>query len=164
MRRRNIHMPKSILVGLVLMAGCSGDATGPDLEVPTLPNVAGSWTFDPIFLSGGRMSESITSGSLTLTQSDSTFSGTYTDGVMHWMGSFGCCALGAGSGTVVNGSVTESGSITFDFHLADDVDAPDWHFTGTVTGNSASGTVAFTLDHGGPIGVFTYSGDWAWSR
>jgi len=151
----------SILACLMLIAGCGGDATGAELNVPTYPNVAGAWSYDPCYLSGGGREVSITSGTLSLThQTDSTFTGTFTGGVLHWPG----YSLGSGSGTVVNGSVDESGAITFDFHLSAEFDTPDWQFTGTVSGESASGTVVVTLDHGGPIGVITYEGSWAMRR
>ena len=117
----------SILV--VLLAACS-DSTGPKEE-----NVSGAWSYNATNLSGGGLSCSITGVTMTVSQSGTTFSGTYSPGTLS------CGSLGSTNftgGTVVTGKVTGSG-VSFNF------DTQDWMHNGLISGNSISGTTTMRL-------------------
>jgi hypothetical protein len=58
---------------------------------------------------------------------------------------------------VVNGTLSGR-------NLSFDLDTPDFHFTGSVTGTSMAGTAQWTMDFGIPIGVATLNGDWEASK
>ena len=61
------------------------------------------------------------------------------------------------SGSVVNGSVSGN-TVNFD------LDTQDFHHTGTLSGNSMSGTATWTFDLGAPVGEVTLSGNWSASK
>ncbi|MEN8376962.1 MAG: hypothetical protein ABFS34_16160, partial [Gemmatimonadota bacterium] len=121
------------LAVLVLMAaaaaGCGDDPTG-----PSTPNVAGAWSYAATNVTAATVTCSFTNVSLSLTQSGTTFSGTYSGGLLS------CSAPGAsfsepiGGGPVASGTINGT-SVTFD------MDSSDWRNTGTISGNSMSGTV-----------------------
>lgn len=140
----------SVLLATVLgMTACGGgDATG-----PSNASVAGAWTLSVSNMSGQGVSCGVGGTAVTLTQSGTTFSGTYGPGTV-------TCVSGSQStevdvqGTVVNGTVDGSA-------VAFDLDTQDFHHTGSVNGNSMSGTARWTFDFGGSIGVVVLNGNWA---
>ena len=99
------------------------------------------------------MSCGLSATPLTLTQSGTTFSGSYGPGTL-------TCVAGAQSvsgaiqGIVVNGTV-DGNAVTFD------LDTQDFHHTGSVSGSSMSGTARWTFDLGGSIGVVVLNGNWS---
>jgi hypothetical protein len=89
---------------------------------------------------------------MTLNQSGDTFTGSYGPGTL-------TCLAGGESGsfnfngTIVNGTVDGS-SVAFD------LDTQDLHHTGTINGNSMSGTARWTFDLGAGTGVVVLNGNW----
>ena len=150
------HHPTAILLVLLWRAGCGGDAAGP--EIPTYPNVAGTWTYNASNLSGAGGSCNVTGLILTISQSGGTFSGSYSGGNTSCVIGAQNYPAGPSSGTIVSGTVTEGGTISFDF------DTADWRNSGTIVGSSASGTATVRLDLGAPVGVLVLSGNWAIGR
>ena len=128
------------------------------LACDSTPDVAGSWGYSATNLSGSGVSCSVTGTSMVITQSESTFTGTYTGGTFSCSGPGGTLSSTIGSGTVVNGSVTDEGVVSFD------LDTQDWRNTGSLSGNSISGTVTVRFDLGTPIGVVTLSGNFSAAR
>lgn len=142
-----------------VLAGCSGDdgTTGP--QGSQHADVSGIWTYNATNLSGTYQGVgiacSIEGMSLTLTQSGTTFSGSTGP-------STATCAAGGqvesiqlGGTVVVNGAV-DGNSVSFD------IETSDYHHTGTVSGNSMSGTCSLRLDLGDA--VVTMTGPWAAGR
>ena len=145
-----------LLLLIPVFLACGGDDDG--LMGPSIPSVAGSWTYNMSNLSGGGLSCSTTGTSLVFNQSASTFTGTYSGGTLSCTGGGGTASVPVGTGTVVNGSVTTAGAVSFDF------DTQDWRNTGTLSGNSISGTVVVRIDLGAPTGVITLSGNFSAAR
>ena len=144
----------SVAVAL-LAVGCGGDSggTGPNNDA----NVQGSWTLAVSNLSGRGVSCSSQSPMpITLNQSNNTFTGTYGVGTI-------ICVNGSDQvsfnvqGSIVNGTVNGD-NVSFD------MDTQDFHHTGTVNGNSMSGTASWRFDFGGAIGQVTLSGNWSASH
>ena len=141
---------RGLLVSVLTLAvGCSGD----DSTGPSRANVAGSWILSASNLSGQGVSCNLRNTPMALSQSGETFTGSYGPGV------FTCVAGGeSGSvnitGTVVSGTV-DGNSIQFD------LDTQDRHHSGTMSGNSMSGTARWTFDLGAGIGVVVLNGNWA---
>ena len=148
-------MLRLVLALAIALVGCGGD----DNSGPSTPaNVAGAWTASLSNLSGGGVSCSSSAPTqLSLDQTGSTFTGSYQGGEMTCIGPGGTSSFAITPGTVINGTV-EGNSITFD------LDTPDAHQTGTVSGNSMSGTARWRLDLGAPIGVLTLNGNWGAAR
>jgi hypothetical protein len=140
-----------VVCSTLLLAGCGGDSTG-----PSDANVAGTWTLSASNMSGQGVSCNLGNTPLTISQSGGTFTGSYGPGTL-------TCVAGTESasvpvhGTVVNGTVNLS-AVQFD------LDTQDLHHTGTVSGNSMSGTAQWSFDFGGDIGVMTLNGNWAAAR
>ncbi len=145
------HILLLLLIPVFLACGDDGgDTTG-----PSIPSVAGSWTYNATNLSGSGVSCSVSGTSLALAQSGGTFAGSYSGGTISCSGPGGTESNPAGSGTVANGSVTYAGAVSFDF------DTQDWQNTGTLSGNSMSGTATVRIDLGAPTGVITLSGNFS---
>ena len=145
-----------LLLLIPVFPACSGDADGAGgMMGPSIPSVAGSWTYNASNLSGSGVSCGVSGTSLAFTQSAGTFTGTYNGGTLSCTGPGGTVTGSVGSGTVANGSVTTAGAVSFDF------DTQDWRNTGTVSGNSISGTVVVRIDLGAPSGVVTRSGNFS---
>jgi len=137
----------------LLVAGCGGD----DSTGPSNADVAGTWTLAVSNMSGGGIScTSNTPFPLTLSQSGTTFNGTYGAGNVTCVGGGESITFTA-SGSVVNGSVSGN-TVNFD------LDTQDFHHTGTLNGNSMSGTATWTFDLGAPVGEVTLSGNWSASK
>ncbi|MFV1988835.1 MAG: hypothetical protein ACC682_16305 [Gemmatimonadota bacterium] len=144
-----------VLVGFAL-GGCGDSATGPDGPSNAPPSVAGSWTYAATNMTGSLSGVTVVCNfrnvPIMLTQSGTSFSGT-TNG-----GSFTCAVGGVsdggtfGSRIVVNGRLDGS-TVQFDF------DSPDWHHSGSITGNSMTGsaTAIFELS----TGAVVLRGNWS---
>jgi hypothetical protein len=87
---------------------------------------------------------------LTLTQTNATFSGTWTGGQTTCTGPSGTIVNGLIPGKVVNGRLSGSG-VSFD------LDNSALHHVGTIRGTSMSGTASWTFARP----VITLSGTWS---
>ena len=125
-----VSMRKFFSLFLTLAAVACSDSTGPKNA-----NVSGSWTYSVSNLSGGGLSCNATGTAVTISQTGTTFTGSYSGGTLN-CGSVG--SVGVGTGTVANGTVTNN-AVTFNF------DTQDWTNTGTVSGNSLAGTTTVRL-------------------
>lgn len=137
-------------LALLLVAGCGDD--GPTAPDPSTLN--GTWSASFTSLSGSGITCSTTPVTATLTASGNTFTGNYGTGTM-------TCAAGGQSesapipgGVIVNGTINGN-AVTFD------LDTPELHQTGTLSGNSMSGTAVWQLDLGPPYGVIALTGSWS---
>ena len=135
-----------LAVLLVFTLGCGDKATEPQVL-----NIAGIYTANWTSMSGSGYSCNASGVKLELNQSGDTFTGTYSAGSFSCNGTY----VGTLKGTVVNGKLNDS-----DVHF--DLDSPDFHQTGTVSGNSLSGSATWTLDFGS--GPLTLTGSWAASK
>ncbi|MGE0353182.1 MAG: hypothetical protein AB7Q69_08075 [Gemmatimonadales bacterium] len=142
-----------LAAGVFVFAGCGGDGAGPN---PTV-NVAGTWDLSISSLSGAGISCTLTGMVVVITQAGTTFSGSYNGGTMQCYGPGGSTGGPIGSGTVVNGKLSGS-EVQFD------LDTQDIHQTGSIGGNSMSGTTTWRLDLGAPTGVIVLSGNWSAAR
>jgi len=114
-------------------------------------DVSGDWVYSVTNLGAEGVSCSLSNVALSLEQRDSTFTGTYAGGQM-------VCAFPGeparlweiGAGAVLNGLV-RGDSVYFD------LDTPDWHSRGRLSGNSISGETRVRLDLG-LDGVFILTG------
>jgi hypothetical protein len=152
LRRRNYSLSGLACILLCWVLAC-GDGTGP-AEV----NVTGIWTVTFSDLSGGGFScSSIAPTTLTLTQTGETVSGAYNGGEVACSGPNGSFSFPAGSGDVVNGEVNGT-TISFD------LDSPEIHQSGTVTGSSMSGTATWQTFFGTETEAVTLTGTWEADR
>lgn len=137
----------------VAVAACGGDdsGTGPVGSI----NVGGTWNVSVSNMSGSGASCS-TSDPIraTIRQTGSSFTGTYTGGILTCLTPTESFSSAVGSGAITNGEVTGN-TIRFD------LDSPDFHHDGTVSGNSMSGTAQWTYDFGLPLGTVTLTGGWS---
>jgi hypothetical protein len=136
--------------------GC-GNSTG-----PSTANVAGTWSYQAPSLTNGQVT-CVYGVTMTLTQTGTTFSGTYTN-------AYTACSGPAGaSSTLVSGAVdsgTVSGStITFGFANTDvtnsgEISEVTAHHdnTGTLAGHIMSGTATANVILGGV--PYTLTGEW----
>jgi hypothetical protein len=123
-------MNKIAIMALGLMLSACGDSTG-----PKSPNLAGSWSYNATNLAGGGLSCSVSGVIVSISQTDNTFTGTYSPGTLS------CVSAGSAAfsgGTVVNGTITGTG-VNFNF------DTQDWAHNGSLSGNSVSGTTTMRL-------------------
>lgn len=145
-------MKRAILVvALFAIVGCGGGDTG-----PSTANISGTWSYAATNLVGGGITCSAAGTTLTLSQSGATFSGSYAGGTLT------CSAPGVapqsspvGSGIVVSGNVGVT-SVSFNF------DTSDWSNTGTISGNSMSGTAHVIVTDG--TNTLTLTGNFAAAR
>jgi hypothetical protein len=147
-------MPRSWLCALaaVALCACGGDdTTGPTGSI----NVGGTWNVSLTNLSGGGASCSSTEPTrLTIRQTASTFTGTYSGGILNCLTPTESFSTAVGSGTVINGEVSGN-NVSFD------LDSPQFHQEGTVTGSSMAGTAEWTYDFGLPLGEVNLTGGWS---
>jgi hypothetical protein len=131
---------------VVVLGGCSS-STGPSV------NVNGSWNYQASNLAGSGVSCFITGATLSLTQTGSTFSGSYSNAKLTCQVGGPQAVIGTFSGQVVNGLISND-SVSFDF----DTDA--FINKGTIAGSSMSGNATATENVGGAIGNVSLSGQW----
>jgi hypothetical protein len=135
---------------LLAAAACGG---GDDLAGPSHAQIGGTWRITFTNMSGSGVTCSTSNGNMTLTHSGATaFTGSYgpitltcTDGNETLSGTF--------SGVVVNGTVNVN-------TVAFDLDTQDVHQSGTVNGNSMSGSSQWDLDVGAGQSV-RLNGNWS---
>ena len=124
------------VLSVVLVAGCGGDSTSPNADV------SGLWTYNATNVVGGGITCSITNVSMTLTQSGTTFSGTVAaGGTLTCSSPSGSDTESLGNDVIANGLINGNG-IQFD------IGTQDLHNTGTLSGNSMSGTVTIRVATG----------------
>ena len=144
--RRNLYLVAFTLV----LGGCGGDSTGPN----TTANVAGTWSATITNLAGSGISCFTSAFPVTLTQTGNTFTGSYGAGTITCSGNGQQLSENTPGGVIVDGTVSGS-------QVAFDLDTQDAHQTGTISGNSMSGTSIWRLDLGSPTGVITLNGNWS---
>jgi len=138
-----------VLLAAALACGGESSSTG-----PSNANVTGAWSASFINFAGSGITCNATGIIMQLTQTDTSFSGTYAGGTYVCKGPSGAVQVaGGGNGTIING-IVNGAAVSFD------VDTPNAHYTGTVSGLSLSGQGAETLNFGGTIGLVTLSGSW----
>ena len=145
-------MPKAFFrsITLCVLTAC-GDATGVD----QIPNIDGSWSYTNTW-SGGGVSCSYAPGTLTISQTGGTFTGTLAaPDVICTIGAEPASSLGSVSNQMM-GTVTADGDVTFGL-------GPPSH-TGRVSGNSMSGSFTFVADFFEPGTLITYTGPWTATR
>ncbi len=148
MRFRMTGVGSALALCAALVACGGGDSTG-----PSNASVAGSWTLSHSNMSGSGVSCSLSPAPMTLSQSGTTFSGSYGPATVS-------CTAGSQSesvqiqGIIVNGTI-DGNAIAFD------LDTQDFHQTGSVSGSSMSGTARWTFDLGGSTGIVVLNGNWA---
>ena len=145
-----------LIISLFLACGDGdGGGDGDGMMGPTTPNVAGTWSYSISSLSGGGTTCFASGTTMNLfTQSEMTFTGTYSGGFFIC----GFVELFVADGTVRNGSVTSDSVVSFDLGLS------AWHNSGTISGDSMSGAVTVPVDLGPPVGRVTMSGTFAGIR
>ena len=139
------------LIG-VAAAACGGDdSTGPTGSL----SVEGSWSATISNLTGGGASCSTTSPvQLNLRQTGTSFTGTYSSGVLTCVTPTESFSTPVGTGSVTNGQV-DGTTVTFD------LGSPAFHNSGTLQGSSMSGTAEWTYDFGLPLEQVTLTGSWS---
>ena len=143
-------MQRLFLCGLLALglAACGGDkSTG-----PSDANIGGSWQITFTNMSGSGVSCNSNAFPLQITQSGATFTGSYG------VGSFTCAGPGGSISVNVQG-VVANGTVDINA-IAFDMDTQDFHHTGSVSGNSMSGTARWRFDVGGGQ-VITLNGNWS---
>lgn len=142
-------MKRLLAALLVLASACSKDSTG-----PSIPNVAGSWNADWNFTVNGVNCHMAGGLPLSLNQTGTSFSGQFASGTF-------ACTDGSSAtfsnGTVVNGNLNGN-TVTFD------LDTPDQHQTGTITGSTMSGNATWRYTDPTTGAVQTKFGTWGASR
>lgn len=152
MKRFSLVVPLMLAAMLFTMIACGGDSTGPET-----PKVDGTWTVSLTNMSGSGISCSWSGMTANLTQSGTSFSGSYSGGTYTCTGGGESISGNVGSGSIINGSVNGN-----DVRFA--IDTPDMPMTGTISGQSMSGTGTMRYDLGSPYGVITLSGSWGAAR
>jgi len=140
-------MKRMLVWAIVAVAACAGNkASGP--TALTTPDVGGAWNIAWSNLRATGVTCSASGGKITLTQSGTTFSGSYHSTLLQCNGT----ALGVAGGIVVNGSLRGS-TIMFD------MDPPNLHQHGTITDRSMSGSATWRIAADGTSSTLT--GTWA---
>lgn len=135
----------------VAATGC-GKSTGPKASI------TGTWSLSATNLVGGALSCDVSGAVLDLTQSHSTFTGTYSNVILNCTANGTSLSEGPYSGPVVDGQISKS-SVSFDLKNS------MTQLTGTPSDDdSMAGTVVLTTDFGSPYGVVTLNGSWAAER
>ena len=140
---------------MFVIVGCGSDST----TEPQNAQVGGLWSYNTGQLSGGLAGLGvrcfITNVDLSLNQTGATFTGNANGGHIR------CTVAGVtvmdgplGNQVVVNGTVSGN-------NLSFDIETPAWHHIGSVSGNSMSGTVRFTIDLGGTTGSVDLTCNWS---
>src|SRR5262245_39749722 len=133
-------MKRALFAAMVVVsvAAC-GDS---DPSGPQNANVGGAWTYNATNLAGSvsgvTFACNVTGSTISLTQSGTTFSGTITGGTLSCSAPGFSTSNNLSTGAVANGTVNGNA-------IAFDIDSPDWHHTGTLSGASISGQVLIRL-------------------
>jgi len=141
------------------MLACGGGGESGGLGPPP-STLDGVWNFTVTNLhatvQGSLFTCSVAGATINLTQSGTDFSGTYSGGNLNctWKGQSQIIPV---AGEVIGGSLIGN-AVSFD------LDTPDFHFTGSVTRNSMSGTCVMTVVFPSPIGVAVFNGSWRATR
>lgn len=149
-------MSKRLWVALFLALPAFSACGGGDSTGPSDANVGGVWTFSISNMSGQGVSCRLGNTPLTLSQSGRTFTGSYGPGTITCQAGSEAFS-GTTQGTIVSGTV-DANAVQFD------LDTQDFHHTGSISGNSMSGSARWILDLGGSVGVITLNGNWAAAR
>jgi hypothetical protein len=147
-------LPPSLLAFAFACGGDNGAGpAGPNSNPAT--NLSGDWRYATANVSGSGISCSSSGTVLTITQQGNAFSGSYSGGTLTCTTGGPTQSVAVGTGAVVAGTVSGS-TVSFD------LDTSDWHDTGSVSGNSMSGsvTVRLAVDYQ----TFTLTGNWGASR
>jgi hypothetical protein len=145
------RMKRVFLLGVLVAAGC-----GDDPSTPGGVNLGGSWTATLSDMSGSGVScSSAGPTTLTINEQNGTFTGSYSGGEMTCSSPVGQVSVPVGTGSILNGTLDGSA-------VAMDLDTPDFHLTGTISGVNMSGTALRVVDVG-PQTV-TLNGNWAATR
>jgi hypothetical protein len=137
----------AVALGLLVVAGCGGDSTGPGSG----DGVAGTWDFSIHNLGNGTgVNCNGPAMTMQLQGSGSSFSGTY-NGVITCGGASGGPTFPS-SGTIMHGVLSGSG-VSFD------LDESSAHHVGTLSGNTMSGSETYHLS-----GNLTLTGTWSATR
>jgi hypothetical protein len=134
----------------IIVVACGGDnGTGPGPA-----NVGGSWSASVANLAGdGATCSTVTPIQVTLSQTQSTVTGSYTGGILTCTTPGKSFSTTLSSGAVSNGELNGN-NITFD------LGSPDFHHTGTVEGTLMSGRAEWTYTFSTPTRVVTMEGTW----
>jgi hypothetical protein len=143
----------SAFLALIGLAACGKDSSDPSQSAP--PNIAGNWTYTTSNLTGSGLTCSSSGTTMTITQQDATFTGTYSGGMLTCSAVGGSASQPITGGTVVNGSLSST-------TVAFDMDTPDWHNSGTISGTMMSGTTRIVATSG--TTTFTLNGSFTASR
>ncbi len=134
------------LLFLVVVVGCSS-SSGPKITVN------GDWSYEAPDLATSGASCSVTA-TLTLDQTGATFSGTYSDGLRTCVINGVQSSSGPVQGSVFNGTVSGD-AVSFNIQTQG-----TWVQTGTISGNSMTGSANVTYATG-TGGMVTLSGSWS---
>jgi hypothetical protein len=144
-------MKRAFLLALLLAAGCGDDPT-----TPGGVNLGGTWTATLSNMSGSGVScTSASPTTLTIDEQNGTFTGSYSGGELTCSGPVGQVSVPVGTGSILNGTLDGS-AVTMD------LDTPDFHLTGSISGVTMSGTALWVVDVG-PQTV-TLNGNWSATR
>jgi hypothetical protein len=131
------------LVLLVAAAGCGSDSTAPKTDV------TGTWSYSASNLTVSGVTCTISSVSMTFAQTGTTFTGTVASGgLLSCTGPAGSDNEVLGSDVIANG-VVNGNAVQFD------IGTSDFHNTGTLSGNTISGTAAVNVTVNGVVAVLT---------
>ncbi len=147
-------MPGRLLVLLavaVFAAGCGDDITGPSPAA-----IGGAWRLSAPNMAGEGVSCSLQNAPIALTQTGATFTGNYGPATLSCVAG-GQSASASVQGAIISGSL-DGNAVEFD------LDTQDFHHTGSVSGNSMSGTARWNINLGGSVGEVTLNGNWSAAR
>jgi hypothetical protein len=141
---------------VALLAAVTAIATGCSASTAPKGAVTGRWTFTATKIADSADACEFNVPEMSLTQQGSTFTGTYSQGLLTCDGDANDEA-GPFSGQVLHGQINGA-KVTFDFDKT-------WQLTGTVSGDSMSGTaVVSTSAFPGALANGTLSGTWRAGR
>ncbi len=141
-------------IGLLAAALASLTACGSDGPTgPQHANVSGAWTYSATNLSGTTggvtFACNIEGASMSLSQTGTTFTGMIGSSIMSCFAEGQQASAPLPGAPVING-VVNGNNVLFDIETS--------HNTGSVSGNSMSGTVTVWLDIG--LGLLRLTGNW----
>ncbi len=137
---------RRFLAVLLVLAACGKDTTG-----PSIPNVAGAWTATWQNMSASGVTCQTGAIPVSINQTGATFSGAYGTGTLTCNGT----SASFTGGTIANGNI-QGNTVTFD------LDTPDFHQSGTISGTAMSGTATWRIDVSGT--PYVLNGTWGAGR